>query len=455
MQQPAIRHAPGPRPLPVLGNILDLRSGGLLFSHVAHWRRWGDAIRYKFGPITALAVAHPDALRHVMIKNKGNYIKGGGVESLRWLTGQGLFTADGTLWQTQRRMMQPQFTVAATRNYGDSMQAAVAETTDRLVAAPAGTDLDLSFEMMRFTMDVICRTMFSMSIAEGASKLSEAITETLGWVGTRGLSLIRLSPKVPTPANRRFVKALAQIDAFLTDLIHTRSQSGELGQRGDLLDQLLQASDPESGRGMSVQQLRDEMVTIFLAGHETTAVALVWAWGLIAQNRFARDELEAELARVLGGRQPTAADLPALGYTRRVLDETLRLYPPVWTSPREAVSADEVAGYSVAPGDSVLPMIFVTHRHPEFWSEPERFDPERFAPGLVAERHPCAYLPFGAGPRICLGMNFALQEMILLVASVAQRVRMNLSPGQQLIIDISAATLRLRDHLRVRVERRV
>jgi cytochrome P450 len=157
---------------------------------------------------------------------------------------------------------------------------------------------------------------------------------------------------------------------------------------------------------------------------------------------------------VLGGREPTAADLPALGYTRRVLDETLRLYPPVWTSPREAVSADEVAGYSVAPGDSVLPMIFVTHRHPEFWSEPERFDPERFIPGLVAERHPCAYLPFGAGPRICLGMNFALQEMILLVASVAQRVRMNLSPGQQLIIDISAATLRLRDHLRVRVERR-
>lgn len=447
-------HAPGPRPLPLLGNLLDLREGGLLFNHIRHWRRWGDAIRYLFGPLEALAVAHPDALRHVMIKNKANYIKGAGVESLRWLTGEGLFTADGTLWQTQRRMMQPQFTVASTRNYGPSMMAAIAETTERLAAKPAGELVDLSFEMMRFTMDVICRTMFSMSIAEGASRLSDAITETLGWVGTRGLSLVRLSPKVPTPANRRFVQALAQIDAFLTDLIESRSRSGELGQRGDLLDQLLQASDPESGRGMSVQQLRDEMVTIFLAGHETTAVALVWAWGLISQHRSARDELEAELDRVLCGRAPTASDLMALTYTRRVLDETLRLYPPVWTSPRQAVGEDEVAGFPVKPTDTVLPMIFVTHRHPEFWTEPERFDPDRFTPALAAERHPCAYLPFGAGPRICLGMNFALQEMILLVASVAQRVRMHLAPGQQLVIDPAAATLRLKDQLLVNVERR-
>ena len=452
--QPATRLAPGPRPLPVVGNIFDLRDGGMMFCHIRHWRRWGDAIRYRFGPVRALAVTHPDAMRYVMIKNKANYIKGEGVESLRWLTGQGLFTADGGLWTTQRRMMQPHFTASATRNYGPSMLAAVAETAARLEATPAGQEVDLSFEMMRFTMDVICRTMFSMSIAEGASRLSDAISETLGWVGARGLAILRLHPKVPTPANRRFVRALAQIDAFLTELIHTRSRSGELGQRGDLLDLLLQASDPESGRGMSVQQLRDEMVTIFLAGHETTAVALVWAWSLIAQHRFARDEIEAELARVLAGREPTAADLPALGCTRRVLDETLRLYPPVWTSPREALAADEVAGYTVGPGDAVLPMIFATHRHPEFWPDPERFDPDRFAPALVEGRHPCAYLPFGAGPRVCLGMNFALQEMVLLVASVAQRVRMTLIPGQQLTVDPNSATLRLRGHLHVLVQRR-
>jgi cytochrome P450 len=452
--RPARRHAPGPRPLPLLGNILDFRDGGMVPGHIRHWRRYGDTIRYRFGPLHALAVTHPEQLRYVMIKNKANYIKGRSVESLRWLTGQGLFTADGALWQTQRRMMQPQFTVAATRHYGPAMLAAIAETTQRLVATPAGVEVDLSFEMMRFTMDVICRTMFSISIAEGASRLSEAISESLRWVGARGLSIVRIHPRVPTPANRRFTRALAQIDAFLTDLIHSRSRSGELGQRGDLLDHLLQASDAESGRGMSVQQLRDEMVTIFLAGHETTAVGLGWVWGMIGHHRFARDEIEAELARVLGGREPTAADLPALDYTRRVVDETLRIYPPVWTSPREAIAADEVAGYHVAPGDAVLPMIFAVHRHPEFWTDPERFDPERFTAANSVDRHPCAYLPFGAGPRLCLGMNFALQEMVLLLATVAQRVRLTLAPGQQLALDERAATLRIRGGLRVRVERR-
>lgn len=450
---PAVRHAPGPRPLPIVGNLLDFRDG-LMSGFVRDWRRYGDVVRYRFGPAEVLALAHPEPLRHVMIKHKANYIKGNGVESLRWLTGEGLFTADGPLWQTQRRMMQPQFTVAATRDYGPAMSAAIAETSERLLASPPDVDVDLGFEMMRFTMDVICRTMFSQSIAAGASRLSDAISETLGWVSARGLSLLRLHPRWPTPANRRFVRALAQLDAFLTDLIESRSRSGELGQRGDLLDQLLQASDPESGRGMSVRQLRDEMVTIFLAGHETTAVGLDWTWAMLATHRFARDELEAELARVLGGREPTAADLPALVYTRRVVDEALRLYPPVWTSPREAVAADEVAGYPVTPGGAVLPMIYVVHRHPEFWPDPERFDPERFTPARSEGRHPCAYLPFGAGPRVCLGMNFALQEMVLLVASVAQRVRLTLAAGQQVVIDERAATLRLRGGLRVRVERR-
>lgn len=447
-------HAPGPRPLPVLGTLLHLRRRGLLLTHLRDWRRHGDIVAYRFGPVPGLALAHPEALRHVYIKHRTNYIKGLGVESLRWLTGQGLFTADGTLWQSQRRMMAPHFTVAATRNYAPAMLAAIAEVVARIQARPTGAIFDMQFEMMRFTMDVICRTMFSMSVADGASRLSDAITETLHWVGVRGLQLLRLSPRVPTPANRRFVRALAQLDEFLHGLIRARTDSGELGQRGDLLDLLLQATDPESGRGMSHQQLRDELVTVFLAGHETTAVALTWTWALLAQHRFARDQLDAELAQVLAGRDPNVADLLALGHTRRVLDESLRLYPPVWVNPRFAVAADEIEGVPLAANTVIMPMIYAVHRHPDFWPDPERFDPERFTPAATHARHPCAYLPFGAGPRVCLGMNFAVQEMVLLIATLAQRFHFSLAPGQQLDIDPHAGTLRARDPLHLRVEHR-
>lgn len=447
-------HAPGPRPLPLLGTLLHFRRGGLLMTHLRDWRHHGDIVAYRFPHAAALALAHPEPLRHIFFKNRSNYSKGLGVESLRWLTGNGLFTADGTLWQSQRRMMTPHFTVAATRTYAPAMLAAIAELVARLGRIPTGATLDIQFEMMRFTMDVICRTMFSMSVADGASKLSEAISETLRWVGVRGLQLVRLHPRIPTPANRRFVRALAEIDDFMLGLITARSRSGELGQRGDLLDLLLQATDPESGRGMSHQQVRDEVVTVFLAGHETTAVALSWCWILLAQHRFASDELHAELARVLAGRDAAVSDLPALAYTRRVLDETLRLYPPVWVNPRTAIAADEIDGIAVAPGSAILPMIYAVHRHPDFWPDPERFDPERFTPAAAHDRHPCAYLPFGAGSRVCLGMNFALQEMTMLVATVAQRFQFTLAPGQQLDIDPNAGTLRARDPLLVRLEHR-
>ena len=247
---------PGPRTWPLLGTLPELGGRQLLSALVDDWRRHGDVVRYVFGNREVVSVVHPEHARHVLVKNRANYIKGIGVESLRHMTGDGLFTADGELWQTQRRMMQPHFTVAAVRAYGAAMRAAIDESIER-IAARAGAVIDMSFELMRFTMDVICRTMFSVGAGGDAAGLSEAITEAIHWTGSRGTRLVQLPPRVPTPENRRFVRALGEIDRFLLGTIERRKRAGEVGRFGDLLDVMLQASDEETGRGMSVQQLRD------------------------------------------------------------------------------------------------------------------------------------------------------------------------------------------------------
>lgn len=445
---------PGPPPLPLLGNLLDLGRHGVLRAVTRLWREYGDMFRLKFGRQEAVVLIHPEHGRHVFIKNRANYVKGRGVESLKHFTGKGLFTADGELWQVQRRMMQPHFTVAAVRAYAPAMQASIAEATGRLAARAGGGPVDMQLELMRFTMDVICRTMFSMGAGDGAATLSDAITEAMHWVGARGTKLIRLPPRVPTPANLRFLRALVEIDRFLLGLITERQRAGEVGARGDLLDVLLLASDEVTGRGMSTQQVRDEMVTTFLAGHETTAIALGWSLFLLTQHREAQAVLHAEVDAALGGRAPAAADLAALPATRRVIEEALRLFPPVWVNPRQAIEEDEIDGRRIPAGAMMLMMTYVTHRHPEFWPEPERFDPQRFTPEQVQSRHPLAFQPFGGGSRVCIGMNFALQEMVLFLAAVMQRFSVKLAPGYLFGFDAFAGTLRPRDPLLLEFEER-
>lgn len=448
----ALKTPPGPRPWPIVGTLPDLGGRPLLDAMLEDWRKHGDVVRYVFASKEVVRLVHPEHSRHVLVRNRSNYIKGQGVDSLRYLTGEGLFTADGELWQTQRRMMQPHFTVAAVRAYGAAMQAAIAESVERLAALSRGGAVDMSFELMRFTMDVICRTMFSVGAGGDAAGLSEAITEAIHWTGSRGTRLVQLPPRVPTPENRRFVRALGEIDRFLLGTIERRRRAGEVGRFGDLLDVMLQASDEETGRGMSVQQLRDEMVTVFLAGHETTAISLGWALYLLSQHGGAQEMLHAEADAL--ARDPTAEDLAALPATRRVLEEALRLFPPVWINPRQAVAEDEVDGFRIPAGAMVLNFAYATHRHPEFWPDPERFDPDRFLPERVQERHPLAFMPFGGGNRVCIGMNFALQEMIMYAAAVMRRFRVELAPGHVFGFGADAATLRshhpLRMHMRAR-----
>lgn len=445
---------PGPRPLPIVGSLLEFREHGLLPIYLGHWRRYGDVIGYRFGPQRAVAIVHPDHLREVFIRRRASYGKGLSVRNVRPLIGDGLFAADGDLWQRQRRILQPLFTVAAVRAYGAAMGEAIDAFIARWLALPPGEAVDLLPEMSHLAMDVICRTMFGMAAGAEAGELSAAVSEAFHWVGERGVKLLPLPLRVPTPGNRAFLRAKARIDRFIRRVIAERRRRGPRADGGDLLDRLLQATDEESGERMLEEQVVNEVITVFIAGHETTAVTLTWAWLLLAGHREVEARLHAELDAVLSGQPPTIEAVPKLVYTRQVIDEALRLYPPVWLDPREAFADEEIAGYPIPKGTLIMPMLYATHRHPEFWPDPERFDPERFSPERAQGRHPLAHVPFGGGPRVCLGMAFALQEMVLAVAALGQRFRVRRAYGTLMDLDPKAGTLRPRWPSLVEVERR-
>ncbi|MEZ4382213.1 MAG: cytochrome P450 [Nannocystaceae bacterium] len=435
---------PGPEPTPLLGNLPRFRGHGLLAPYLGDWRRYGDILRYKLGPREVVALCHPEQLRHIFIKERARYAKGMSVRNVVPLIGGGLFAADGDAWQGQRRLLHRLFTTKAVRAHEAAMMAAIDALIDRWLALPPGATIELLPEMSHLAMDVICRTMFGMAADAGARELGEAVSEAFSWVGEEGLKLVQLPLSVPTPRNRRFNRAKARIDRFLKVMIDERRARGPRGDAGDLLDLLLEARDDESGAGMSDAQVADEVVTVFIAGHETTAVSLTWAWLLLAGHRDVEVRLHDELELALGGQPPTVADLAALPYTRQLLDETLRHFPPVWIDPRQAIADDTIDGYAIPAGTLLMPVLYATHRHPDFWDDPERFDPDRFAPELAKARHPLAHVPFGGGPRVCLGMPFAYQEMILAVAAIAQRFRLRRAYGTLLDFDALAGTLRPR-----------
>lgn len=453
-QVPARRRAPAPPGDPVLGHALPLRRAGQLAYGLANWRRYGDVVRLRLGPFVVHMLAHPMHIQQVLIANRQNYSRGRGYAVLRLLTGQGLLTSEGPLWQRQRRLMQPSFTPKMVPHYVDAMTGATAALLERWERydAERTVELDIQAVMLTLALDVIGRTMFSQSLDPQSQELVAAFAEAVTIVGNRITAALDLPLAIPTPANRRLRQALRTLDRRMYALIAQRHRQGS-SATPDLLARLLEARDAETGAAMSPQQVRDEVVTIFFAGHETIAQTLTWAWYLLAQHPECEEHLHAELAAVLAGRAPTVADLPRLRYTRMVLAETLRLYPAVWAIPRGAVAADEIGGYTIPAGSMVFPFTYAAHRHPEVWSDPEQFDPDRFAPEVSVERPSCSYLPFGAGPRACIGQTFALQEALIVLALVAQRYRLRVAPGQ-LVVPHSAITLGPQSGLHMTLHRR-
>jgi cytochrome P450 len=422
------RTPPGPRGHLLLGHLPEYQRDPLtLFMNAA--LRYGGVVRLRFAGRHVFFVNHPDAIKHVLQDNNRNYHKSVGYEKTRPMLGYGLLTSEDDFWRRQRRLAQPAFHRKQIGAFAATMTDATAQMLERWRAfAASGRTFDVAQEMMRLTLTIVGKTLFSSDVSGEADTVGRALTIALEHTNKRMQSLFDLGEKLPLPENRRFDEAIATLDRVVYGMIEERRR-GTHDEYHDLLSLLLHAQDDDTGERMSDKQLRDEAMTIFLAGHETTANALSWAWVLLSKHPDVLRKLQAEVDTVLAGRAPTLDDLPQLRYTRMVLDEVLRLYPPAWAIGRNTIGDDTIIDYHV-PANSIVAMsAYVTHRLPQFWPNPEGFDPERFAPGAEEKRPRFAYFPFGGGPRLCIGNNFALMEAVLILAMVVQRFRLDLVPG--------------------------
>lgn len=441
---------PGPKGLPVVGVAPKVLKDPLGFFFGA-FQQYGDVVYFPIGAKKFYVLSHPDHVQYILQETNRNYLKASTYEKLKPLLGNGLVTSEGAYWLRQRRLIQPAFHRKRLAALASVMTDCATNMLDRWQsAADKGQALNVVDEFMRVTLDVVSQTMFSTSAAGSADEIGRNLPIILERTNERIWEAVDLA-WLPTPRNRQYQKALSKLDAVIYGIIKQRRQSKE--NFDDLLTMLLESADAETGERMTDTQLRDEVMTIYLAGHETTANALSWGWYLLAQHPEVVTRLRAEADAVLQGRIPTAEDAPNLKYTRMVIDEVLRLYPSVWSIARRPLEADEIGGYRIPPGAVVSLSPYITHRHPAFWDEPEKFDPERFSPEHSANRHPFAYFPFGGGPRLCIGNNFALMEATLILAMIVQRYELSLV-ADQVIEPQPMVTLRPRYGIQMLVRQR-
>lgn len=413
-------------------------------------REHGDVICIRLGPFRYYTVFHPDHVKHVLQENHTNYVKGPIIARSRALIGDGLFTSEGDFWRRQRRLAQPAFHRQRVAAFAEAMITCGRELLDDWRgAAASGAPFDLMAEMSRVTLRVVGKTLFSLDLDGDARAVGAALQTAMDHVVYRTFHLLILPTAVPTLRNLRFRRALDALDAVVLRIIESRRHEPAADE--DLLGLMLGARDEETGEGMSDRQLRDEVMTFVLAGHETTAVTLAWTWYLLCRHPEIAQRLRDEVRAALGSREPAVGDLPALRYVRMVVDEALRLYPPLWGFGRQAIGEDRIDGYRIAAGAPVNLSPWITHRHPDFWDDPERFDPERFAPERATTRHRFAYFPFSSGPRLCIGNEFALMEATLLVAMMAQRYRIELAEPDRAVLPEAKLTVRPLGGVPVRV----
>lgn len=424
-----MKEIPGPSTVQF---VLGVRSVGFLDYVGKLWREYGDVFRVKLGRTNRVFVMHPDAVERVTVSNRQNYDKLRSYDPVRrFLLGEGLVASTGELWRRQRKLMAPFYTPKGVQAYATLM----IRDGDRLVErwrelAHRGAEVEISEEMTDVTASIILRAMFSTETMESIREMKGAVEAMIGFVDAQMMG-VPLPLWLPVERNKRYLAARDLVQRSISALIAQRRATDESKWPDDLLSRLMKARDEETGQAMSETLLRDESITTFFAGHETTARTMTFAWYALAANPTVTAKLHEELDRVLGGRSPTVEQLKQLPYTLQVVKEVLRLYPAAPFYVRDAVGPDVIQGYDVPAGSAVMLSPYYTHRHPEFWENPESFDPDRWTREREAAQHSHAYHPFAAGPRICIGNNFSLLESHLLLAILAQRFAPRLRQGFQ------------------------
>jgi cytochrome P450 len=418
----------GPRGHWLTGNLPEFRRDRLgLLARCT--REHGDVVMVRIGPRRILLVSDPRLIEEVLVSKSGQFIKHAFLRFGTLILGQGLLTSEGDLWRRQRRLIQPAFQ----RDRVAAAGSAISECAERLLDSwQPGQTRDIMADMAALTLRIASRTLFGAEADGDAGTVSSALRALQASFISRLHGLVPVPKWIPIPRHVRMWRAVRQLDEIVYGMIRQRRQQPG-PRRDDLLSRLLEARDAQDGRGMSYQQLRDEVMTLFLAGHETTALGLSWAWYLLARHPQAERRLAAEVDQALGGRPPAVRDVPRLRYTTHVITEALRLYPPAYAIGREPLRDCVLGGYSVRRGTTLVLSPWVVQRDPRHFEDPEAFCPERWEGDLARKVPHFAYFPFGGGPRRCVGEAFAMQEMVMVLAAIARRYRFTLAPGPEIV----------------------
>ena len=413
---------PGPKGTLIGGNLGDFNAQRLdFFVRVA--RGYGDLASFRFGPRRLFLASHPDLIEQVLVTDAKHYIKHFGARMYKPVLGNGLVTSEGDFWLRQRRLAQPAFLKARVLSYAPMMSTL---TESMLANWKAGERIHVNLEFSHLTSAIALKTLFGLDDAGDRDEFVSRLRLAFDLLSDRFRNILQIPMWLPTPRNVRTKRAIAHLYRVVDGFIEQGRARKVPGD--DLLSRLVAARD-DDGSGMTAEQLREEAMTLYLAGHETTALTLTWSWVLLAQHPHVEANLAAEWKRVLAGRSPTPDDLPHLPYTDAVISEAMRVYPPVYLIGREATRDLELGGYRVKTGTTIFMSQWVSHRDPRYFGpDPETFRPERWLDGLAKRIPKYAYYPFGGGPRVCIGNTFAQMEAAILLATVGQRFRFTLDP---------------------------